>query len=727
MRRLVHLLPLFLALSAAAQTRTIDGIVKTAAGAPLPGLTVAITLLPIDAAEDITALATTDAEGRFHFAELRPGRYGVASTSASACGGAMIVDVTKESAAHAAITASAKCRTFTGTVTGASGAHVIAGLFHDNDADLYAIAVANGRYAMQLPDSGRIVVQAIAPHFTSVETMVTAEGDVNLVLERRYETTPREAKRWIAARAIPLKTVEAGHGFDDMQPLRKIVGSARIVSLGEATHGTREFFQFKHRMLEFLVAQMGFNLFGIEASEPDALAVDEYVLNGKGDPAVALRNLGFWTWNTEEVLGMIKWMRKWNEDPAHTKKIRFYGFDMQNAASTARVLKPWLTEHLPDAVPLLDGSNAAELIRRIDAYAKPHDAAWELARHMAELLRQAELLSAKPVDYSARDRSMAENIQWILAHEVPGSRMAVWAHNGHISAETLPFAPGGTMGVHLRKAFGSQMVVIGFAFDHGNFQAVHPKKGLIEHHADPLNDASFDHTLATSGPPIFVLDLRPARGVTREWLDSALPMRSIGAVYDEEKPMSYVARDHPLRSYDAVFFVNETTAARPVRTPMPKPAPAAVNLSLDDGITGWNLPQASRDAGYSVTAKTDGCFSGGCALVSRSGGDKVDGFASLTQRIDATPYRGKKVRLRAKMKSAVIGESSGRIWLRVDRPFGMGFFDNMADRAPHSLPEWTDLEITGEVAPDAEAIAFGLLLIGSGDAWIDSVTLEPVE
>jgi hypothetical protein len=56
-----------------------------------------------------------------------------------------------------------------------------------------------------------------------------------------------------------------------------------------------------------------------------------------------------------------------------------------------------------------------------------------------------------------------------------------------------------------------------------------------------------------------------------------------------------------------------------------------------------------------------------------------------------------------------------------------GFFDNMADRAPHSLAEWTDLEITGEVAPDAEALAFGLLLIGSGDAWIDSVTLESVE
>src|SRR5678809_272309 len=63
---------------------------------------------------------------------------------------------------------------------------------------------------------------------------------------------------WIRTNAVPLKTVEARHGFDDMEPLRRIIGDARIVSLGEATHGTREFFQLKHRMLEFLATQMGF-------------------------------------------------------------------------------------------------------------------------------------------------------------------------------------------------------------------------------------------------------------------------------------------------------------------------------------------------------------------------------------------------------------------------------------------------------------------------------------
>jgi hypothetical protein len=73
--------------------------------------------------------------------------------------------------------------------------------------------------------------------------------------------------------------------------------------MGEATHGSREFFQMKHRMLEFLAEKMGFTVFAIEANWPESLAVNDFVLNGEGDPAVALAGMYFWTWNTEEVLG----------------------------------------------------------------------------------------------------------------------------------------------------------------------------------------------------------------------------------------------------------------------------------------------------------------------------------------------------------------------------------------------------------------------------------------
>jgi erythromycin esterase-like protein len=71
---------------------------------------------------------------------------------------------------------------------------------------------------------------------------------------------------WLRTNVIPLKTVEAGHGFDDLQKLKAAIGDARIVSLGEATHGTREIFQMKHRLVEYLASELGFTIFSIEAN-----------------------------------------------------------------------------------------------------------------------------------------------------------------------------------------------------------------------------------------------------------------------------------------------------------------------------------------------------------------------------------------------------------------------------------------------------------------------------
>jgi erythromycin esterase len=131
---------------------------------------------------------------------------------------------------------------------------------------------------------------------------------------------------WFRAQAIPIQTPEAGHGFDDLQPLKKVVGNARIVALGEATHGTREFFQLKHRLLEFLATEMGFTIFSIEANMPEAYRLNDYVLTGTGDPKQLLRGMYFWTWDTEEVLDMILWMRRFNE--SGKGRVEFTGFDM---------------------------------------------------------------------------------------------------------------------------------------------------------------------------------------------------------------------------------------------------------------------------------------------------------------------------------------------------------------------------------------------------------------
>lgn len=164
---------------------------------------------------------------------------------------------------------------------------------------------------------------------------------------------------WIAANAVRLKTPEARNGFDDMKPLKKMIGDARIVSLGEATHGTREFFQLKHRMLEFLASEMGFTIFSIEANMPEAYRLNDYVLNGVGDPAKLLKGMYFWTWDTQEVLEMIQWMREFNK--SGKGRVQFTGFDMQTPDVAGVIVRDFVTKN--DTVYLGDLRKATELIK----------------------------------------------------------------------------------------------------------------------------------------------------------------------------------------------------------------------------------------------------------------------------------------------------------------------------------------------------------------------------
>ena len=162
------------------------------------------------------------------------------------------------------------------------------------------------------------------------------------------QVEPPPAVAWVREHALPLASVEAGHGFDDLRPLAELIGDARIVALGEGTHGTHEFFTLKHRLLEFLATELGFTLFSIEASTPEAYALDPYVLGGKGDPAALVGGMYFWTWNTHEVLDMVEWMRAFNvggKGPVH-----FTGFDMQTPDVAMDIVSGFLDEADPERV-----------------------------------------------------------------------------------------------------------------------------------------------------------------------------------------------------------------------------------------------------------------------------------------------------------------------------------------------------------------------------------------
>ena len=346
-------------------------------------------------------------------------------------------------------------------------------------------------------------------------------------------------------------------------------------------------------------------MFAIEANQPECLAINEYVLHGTGDPKAALDGIYFWTWNTEEVLGMIEWMRAWNADPTHAKKVQFLGFDMQTSnvahdrvASYLGRVAPAAAASLLTPIGAVGTSASASVIGKqtpderkhltdgLTAIAKAFDTsrkAWaqqtspaelDEVRHDVTILQQAtEMYAAAAAGtggFNVRDTSMAANIQWILEHQPAGTRMVVWAHNGHIANRIG--AGNGTlinMGSHLRRQLKTSYVNLGFVFSQGSFQAIEMKGGprggsLNEITLGDPPESNASVAFARTGKPLLVLDLRalPRQGAVHDWFAAPHPLRDTGAVFSTEKNMTSAEILPEL--YDAVIFVDKTTRARPI-------------------------------------------------------------------------------------------------------------------------------------------------------------------
>jgi erythromycin esterase len=158
---------------------------------------------------------------------------------------------------------------------------------------------------------------------------------------------------------------------------------------------------------------------------------------------------------------------------------------------------------------------------------------------------------------------MAENIKWIL-DQSPNEKIVLWAHNGHVASGGFGFE---TMGATLRKIYGASMVVFGFAFNQGSFQAMGRPTGLSDFTVSPAPAGSLDATLAATRITAFALDWRqqlvPGRAVLVEpWINEPHRSRTIGAVYFENTPDNFWINLRPRDAFDVTLFIERTTAAR---------------------------------------------------------------------------------------------------------------------------------------------------------------------
>ncbi|HEY1494159.1 MAG TPA: erythromycin esterase family protein [Candidatus Solibacter sp.] len=388
-------------------------------------------------------------------------------------------------------------------------------------------------------------------------------------------TGTEEAKPVVAelkTRAVKLATVEPGAGFEDLEALGKAIGDARIVALGEATHGTQEFRRLNQRLIEYLVRRKGFAVVAFEMNWPDTAENDRYIKT----PGAPRPRAGF--------PDLMEWMR---EENRAGPKVTWAGFDMQGVGAAADLALEYLKRYAPDSAPAADAAYAAArkidddhtnfflpgaseaagkaeaALAQFDAHrpewiAKSSAAAWRDARHAAATVAAAAAMRVESNGFLYRDRMMAKNVEWLADEAFPAEKIVLWAHNGHVWADKA------VMGDWLRKRFGSAYYVVGTAYRRGEVSGFgvegNQNKGFGAWPVVPAPEGSGDAILSAAGMPLFFLDLRsvPRDGPLGVWLAEEHRFNIAGGVVPIGKESM---SEGSLRArFDGLVFVEESHA-----------------------------------------------------------------------------------------------------------------------------------------------------------------------
>src|SRR5262245_2774561 len=235
--------------------------------------------------------------------------------------------------------------------------------------------------------------------------------------------------RWARANAMPIATASPSADVRDLAGLKAIVGEARVVGVGESIHAIREFLGLRQRIAQYLIEDLGFTAVALESGLPDSKAVHDYVLGAPMPPRMWEEGITWTMGSFEGTRELVEWMRAWNLDPKHTRKIRFYGMDVAGAngswvpalnqvlAYLDRVEPEYAAIARPRLVPLAEKFAKPSFNEANEAYsALPEADRLALAAHVAELadriasLRHFYLSKSTSEDYEWAS-AIAENLR----------------------------------------------------------------------------------------------------------------------------------------------------------------------------------------------------------------------------------------------------------------------------------------------------------------------------
>jgi protein-L-isoaspartate(D-aspartate) O-methyltransferase len=385
----------------------------------------------------------------------------------------------------------------------------------------------------------------------------------------------------------------------------------RVVLLGEATHGTAEFYRARAAMTRRLVEEHGFTIIAIEGDWPDAAAFDRYVRHrsARAGAEPPFQRFPTWMWRNTDVASLLDWMREHNERvPQPDRQAGFYGLDLYSlsgsiaavlayldkidpaAAAVARerygCLTPWQKEPSTYGRALLTAGyrkceqavidQCRELLKRRLEYAAQNGESFLDAAQNARLITAAEryyriMYYAGAESWNLRDRHMFETLEHVLEARGPQSKAVVWAHNSHIG--DARYTDMGVVREELnigqlcRERFGDEAALIGFGTHTGTVMAASDWGGDMEvKRVRPSHRDSYERLCHDAGVAQFLLDLRPAQHVAlRHRLLEPRLERFIGVIYrpDTELLSHYADASLP-QQFDALVWFDETSAVTPL-------------------------------------------------------------------------------------------------------------------------------------------------------------------
>lgn len=384
---------------------------------------------------------------------------------------------------------------------------------------------------------------------------------------------------------------------DDLKFLDPIANKS-IIGLGEATHGTAEFFKAKHRIFKYLVEKHGYKIFAFEADFGESLLINDAIQKSDSNNIENLMKtkMHFWTWKTEEVKDLLVWMCTYNLNKSDEEKVHYMGIDCQyntfhpdmvkeylfktnvpfysfaesilNEAKIAskESFKSYSQETFNNFIKQINDLQDSVVAHKIKLIQARSEKDYLLHERILEVVRQVSVqgyyyYQKKDYTVNYRDKFMAENAAWMLDY-FKGKKVVIWAHNGHISNHS-----GGSLGNYLDLKMRDNYVPIGFLFSKGTFTAI-GKEGdqytglkiqVID--TDPKEN-SVNYVMAQCKEPVFSIMIRYLLN-QKEWYDEIyfnnMQYFQIGSVFNNVL-QDYYARFSP-GFFDYIIYFDKSNAS----------------------------------------------------------------------------------------------------------------------------------------------------------------------